>query len=244
MFVLTQGFLEPSHFKANCLKKYLVLNKPSLYCSFVDNSSHHCHSDGSITADYGAQSTQSLGHKGAPLTGLKPQANKVGTLPKRRDTGADGKCFLSQRNSPVLFIQLEQPQTQPIASILCQMVLSTIHFTAHTPALKSLHNVGPRMNSSWAAAASDPSEECMVTVSTLERQHMASWSGTASTSNRATLSRGSHKRPGTDPSLNGHKPANSTEKREHCECPSSWACDRIALRVGKCKAVVYFGKEK
>lgn len=110
---------------------------------------------------------------------------------------------------------------QQIASILCQMILSTIHFTAHTPALKSLHSVGPRMNSSWAAAASDPSEECMVTVSTLERQHMASWSGTASTSNRATLSRGSHKRPGTDPSLNGHKPTNSTEKREHCECPSS-----------------------
>lgn len=110
---------------------------------------------------------------------------------------------------------------QQIASILCQMILSTIHFTAHMPALKSLHSVGPRMNSSWAAAASDPSEECMVTVSTLERQHMASWSSTASTSNRATLSSGSHKRPGTDPSLNRHKPANSTEKREHCECPSS-----------------------
>lgn len=113
---------------------------------------------------------------------------------------------------------------QPITSILRQMILSPIHFTAHTPALKSLHSVGPRMNSSWAAAASDSSEECMVTVSTLERQHMASWSGTASTSNRATLSRGSHKRPGTDPSLNGHKPANSTEKREHCECPSSRVC--------------------
>lgn len=113
------------------------------------------------------------------------------------------------------------------------MILSTLHFTAHTPAMKSLHSVGPRLNSSWAAAASDPSEECMVTVSTLERQHMASWSGTASTSNRATLSRGSHRRPGTDPSLNGHKPANSTEKREHCEWPSSWACVRIALGVGK-----------
>lgn len=145
---------------------------------------------------------------------------------------------------PVHFIQLERPQMQQIAFILCQMILSTIHFTAHTPALKSLHSVAPRMNSSWAAAASDSSEECMVTVSTLERQHMASWSGTASTSNRATLSRGSHKRPGTDPSLNGHKPANSTEKREHCEWLSFWACVRVALRVGKCKAAVYFGKEK
>uniref|UniRef100_H3C1P5 Roundabout guidance receptor 2 n=1 Tax=Tetraodon nigroviridis TaxID=99883 RepID=H3C1P5_TETNG len=53
------------------------------------NSSHQCRSDGSITADYGAQSTQSLGHKGAPFTDLKPQTNKVGTLPRRRDTSAD-----------------------------------------------------------------------------------------------------------------------------------------------------------
>lgn len=67
--------------------------KPSLCSSFVGNSSHHGRSDGSISADYGAQSTQSLGHKGAPLTSLKPQTNKVGTLPRRRDTGADGGCF-------------------------------------------------------------------------------------------------------------------------------------------------------
>lgn len=60
---------------------------------FIGKSSHQCRSDGSITADYGAQSTQSLGHKGAPLTGLKPQTNKVGTLPRRRDTSADGKGF-------------------------------------------------------------------------------------------------------------------------------------------------------
>ncbi|KAF3841373.1 hypothetical protein F7725_007235 [Dissostichus mawsoni] len=59
----------------------------------------------------------------------------------------------------------------------------------------------------------------MVTVSTLERQHMASWSGTT-TSNRATLSRGSHKRPGTDPSHNGHPSTNSTEKREHSSYPA------------------------
>lgn len=90
---------------------------------------------------------------------------------------------------------------------------STIHSTAHTPVAKPLHSVGSRMHSSWAAAASDPSDECMVTVSTLERQHMASWSGTT-TSGRATLSRGSHRRLGTDP------PTNNTEKREHCECLS------------------------
>ncbi|XP_035035447.2 roundabout homolog 2 isoform X1 [Hippoglossus stenolepis] len=134
-----------------------------------------CRSDGSGTADHGAQGTHSLGHKRAPLTGLKPQTDKVGTLSRRRDANADA---------------------------------------AHTPAIKSLHSVGSRMHSSWAAAGSDPSEECMVTVSTLERQHMASWSGTT-TSNRATLSRGSHKRPGTDPSHNGHPPTNSTERREH-----------------------------
>lgn len=141
--------------------------------------------------------------------------------------------FPSKLDASVHIIQFKQPQTQQIAPIICQMILSTIHFTAHTPAMKSLHSVGPRLNSSWAAAASDPSEECMVTVSTLERQHMASWGGTASTSNRATLSRGSHRRPGTDPSLNGHKPANSTEKREHCEYPSSRPCVCVAFRVGK-----------
>lgn len=119
-------------------------------------------------------------------------------------------------------------------------LLST-HPTAHTPVMKSLHSVGSRMHSSWAAAASDPSEECMVTVSTLERQHMASWSGT-STSNRATLSRGSHKRPGTDPSHNGHPPTNSTEKREHCKCQSSWGhiCGHTLhiMDVIQCKQVL------
>ncbi|XP_044227558.1 roundabout homolog 2-like [Thunnus albacares] len=137
-------------------------------------SSQQRRSGSSGAADHGAQGTHSLGHKRAPLTGLKPQSDKVGTLPRRKDTNTD----------------------------------------AHAPAVKSLHSVGSRMHSSWAAAASDPSEECMVTVSTLERQHMASWSGTT-TSNRATLSRGSHKRPGTDPSHNGHPPTNSTEKRDH-----------------------------
>ncbi|XP_030294623.1 roundabout homolog 2-like isoform X1 [Sparus aurata] len=166
-------------------ERYAVVSKN--LCGFeytpghsVDNldgsgkSSQHCRSDGSGTADHGAQGTHSLGHKMAPLSGLKPQSDKVGTLPRRRDANTD----------------------------------------AHTPVMKSLHSVGSRMHSSWAAAASDPSEECMVTVSTLERQHMASWSGTT-TSNRATLTRGSHKRPGTDPSHNGHPSTNSTEKREH-----------------------------
>ncbi|XP_075876403.1 roundabout homolog 2-like [Nelusetta ayraudi] len=133
---------------------------------------HQCRSDNSVATDHGLHNTHSLGHKGAPLIALKPQADKVGTLPRRRDAAAD----------------------------------------THAPAMKSLS----RMNSSWAAAASDPSEECMVTVSTLERQHMASWSGTTSASSRATLGRGSHKRPGTDPSHhNSHAPTNSTERREH-----------------------------
>ncbi|XP_058483527.1 roundabout homolog 2-like isoform X4 [Solea solea] len=131
-------------------------------------------SDTSGTANHGTQGMHSLGHKRALLTGLKPQADKVGTLSRGRDTNTD----------------------------------------THTPTMKSLHSVGSHMHGSWAAAGSDPSEECMVTVSTLERQHMASWSGTA-TSNKATLSRGSHKRPGTDPSHSGHPPTNSTERREH-----------------------------
>nr|XP_040038202.1 roundabout homolog 2-like isoform X2 [Gasterosteus aculeatus aculeatus] len=135
------------------------------------HSYQHCYPDPSGPEDHG---THSLGHKRAPLTGLKPQTGKVGTLPRRRDTNTD----------------------------------------AHTPAAKSLHSLGSRMHSSWAAAASDPSEECMVTVSTLERQHMASWSGTT-TCNRGTLSRGSHKRPGTEALHNGHPSTSSTEKREH-----------------------------
>uniref|UniRef100_UPI003AAF281C roundabout homolog 2-like n=1 Tax=Centroberyx gerrardi TaxID=166262 RepID=UPI003AAF281C len=135
--------------------------------------SQQCRSDSSGSTDNGALGTQSLGHKRAPLTGLKPRTDTVGTLPRRRDTNTE----------------------------------------AHASALKSLHSVGARMHSSWAAAASDPSEECMVTVSTLERQHMASWSGTT-TSSRATLSRGTHQRPGTDPSHSGHPPTNSTEKRD------------------------------
>ncbi|KAM4726792.1 LOW QUALITY PROTEIN: roundabout homolog 2-like [Anableps anableps] len=137
-------------------------------------STHHSHTDSFGTSDHGAHGTHSLGHKGAPLTGHKLQTEKVGTLPRRRDTNTD----------------------------------------SHTPATKSLHSMGSHMQSPWAAAASHPSEECMVTVSTLERQHMASWSGTTS-SGRATLGRGSHKRPGTELSHDGHPSTNGTEKREH-----------------------------
>ncbi|XP_068600470.1 roundabout homolog 2-like [Brachionichthys hirsutus] len=136
--------------------------------------SQQCHSGGSGTMDHGAHGTHSLGHKGAPLTGHKPQMDKVGTLPRQRDNVAD----------------------------------------AHTPVMKSLHNMGSCMHSPWAASTPDSSEECMVTVSTLERQHMASWSGTT-TSNRATLSRDPSKRPGAAPSYNGQPPTHGTEKREH-----------------------------
>ncbi|XP_032432671.1 LOW QUALITY PROTEIN: roundabout homolog 2-like [Xiphophorus hellerii] len=137
-------------------------------------STLHSHTDSFGSSDHSAHGTHSLGHKGAPLTGHKPQTDKVGTLPRRRDTNTD----------------------------------------SHAPATKSMHSMGSHMQSPWAAAAPHPSEECMVTVSTLERQHMASWSGTTS-SGRATLGRGSHKRPSTELSHNGHPSTNGTEKREH-----------------------------
>ncbi|XP_027887631.1 roundabout homolog 2-like isoform X1 [Xiphophorus couchianus] len=137
-------------------------------------STLHSHTDSFGSSDHSAHGTHSLGHKGAPLTGHKPQTDKVGTLPRRRDTNTD----------------------------------------SHAPATKSMHSMGSHMQSPWAAAAPHPSEEFMVTVSTLERQHMASWSGTTS-SGRATLGRGSHKRPSAELSHNGHPSTNGTEKREH-----------------------------
>ncbi|XP_023198329.1 roundabout homolog 2-like isoform X2 [Xiphophorus maculatus] len=137
-------------------------------------STLHSHTDSFGSSDHSAHGTHSLGHKGAPLTGHKPQTDKVGTLPRRRDTNTD----------------------------------------SHAPATKSMHSMGSHMQSPWAAAAPHPSEECMVTVSTLERQHMASWSGTTS-SGRATLGRGSHKRPSAELPHNGHPSTNGTEKREH-----------------------------
>ncbi|XP_077402728.1 roundabout homolog 2-like [Vanacampus margaritifer] len=134
-----------------------------------------CRSDSSGATDRGAQNTHSLGHKRAQLNGLKSQTNKVGTLPRRKDTNQEA---------------------------------------THGPQVKGLHSTGCRMNSSWGSAASNPSEECMVTVSTLERQHMGTW-GDTSTSNRATLSRASHKRPAAEASHNGHLLTNSKEKRDH-----------------------------
>uniref|UniRef100_A0A1A8JH97 Roundabout, axon guidance receptor, homolog 2 n=1 Tax=Nothobranchius kuhntae TaxID=321403 RepID=A0A1A8JH97_NOTKU len=165
--------------------RYAVVSKnlcgfeytPSHSVDSLDNSGKAFHpglSDSFGTADQGPRGTHSLGHKRAPLTGHSSQTEKVGTLPRRRETKTESQ----------------------------------------TPVTKTLHGMGSHVNSSWAAAASNPSEECMVTVSTLERQHMASWSGTAS-SGRATLSRGSHKRPGTDLSHNGHLSANGTDNREH-----------------------------
>ncbi|XP_054610309.1 roundabout homolog 2-like isoform X2 [Dunckerocampus dactyliophorus] len=104
-----------------------------------------------------------------------------------------------------------KPQTGKIGTLPRRKDNNT---EAHAPAVKSLHSSGSRMNSSWASTASDHSEECMVTVSTLERQHMTSWGATPAP-NRATLSQASHNRPGTEASHNGKLLTNSTEKRDH-----------------------------
>ncbi|XP_041741953.1 roundabout homolog 2 isoform X4 [Coregonus clupeaformis] len=77
-----------------------------------------------------------------------------------------------------------------------------------SPAPEPVHSVGARLHGSWAAGGSDPPEECM--VSTLERQHMASWSGRSS--NMGTLGRARHRAvAGTDHPHNGHPPPNSIE---------------------------------
>lgn len=60
----------------------------------VGKSSQQRRSGSSGAADHGAQGTHSLGHKRAPLTGLKPQTDKVGTLPRRKDNNTDGKLSL------------------------------------------------------------------------------------------------------------------------------------------------------
>ncbi|KAJ3588696.1 hypothetical protein NHX12_009550 [Muraenolepis orangiensis] len=81
----------------------------------------------------------------------------------------------------------------------------------------ALNSLGRMHNSSWASASSDPSEECMVTVSTLEREHMASWG--PSVGSRGTLGRGPRQRPHPDhhtPAGNPHPPSGRTERREHC----------------------------
>ena len=78
--------------------------------------------------------------------------------------------------------------------------------------------MGARLHGSWAAGGSDPPEECM--VSTLERQHMASWSGTPA--NMGTLGRARHRAgAGIDHphnSHNGHPPPNSTEQNYGERC--------------------------
>ncbi|XP_052313218.1 roundabout homolog 2-like isoform X2 [Oncorhynchus keta] len=84
--------------------------------------------------------------------------------------------------------------------------------TDASPAPEQVNSVGARLHGSWAAGGSDPPEECM--VSTLERQHMASWSGTPA--NMGTLGRARHRAgAGIDHphnSYNGHPPPNSTEQ--------------------------------
>ncbi|XP_013859386.1 roundabout homolog 2 isoform X1 [Austrofundulus limnaeus] len=124
------------------------------------------------------------------------------------DHAAHGTHSLGHKRAP---LAAHSPQTDKVGTLPSQRDAKT---DSQTSATKSLHGMSSHIHSSWAAAASDPSKECMVTVSTLERQHMASWSGAAS-SGRATLSRGSHKRPGTDLSHNGHPSTNATDNREH-----------------------------
>ncbi|RVE63618.1 hypothetical protein OJAV_G00138080 [Oryzias javanicus] len=124
------------------------------------------------------------------------------------DRAGQGTHSLGHKRAPLTG---HKPQTDEVGTLPRRRDTNT---DAHTTAVKPLNSMGSHMHSSWAAAASDPSEECMVTVSTLERQHMASWSGTTS-SGRTTMNMGSQKRPGTDFSHNGHHSTNGTEKREH-----------------------------
>lgn len=61
----------------------------------IGKTSQQCQSDISGPVDHGVKCTHSLGHKRAPLTGHNPQSDKVGTLPRRRDTDPDSKLTLS-----------------------------------------------------------------------------------------------------------------------------------------------------
>lgn len=67
------------------------IKKIKILLSFLGKNLHQCRSDNSVTTDHGLHNTHSLGHKGAPLIALKPQADKVGTLPRRRDAAVDSK---------------------------------------------------------------------------------------------------------------------------------------------------------
>lgn len=85
----------------------------------IGKSSQQCRSDSSGSADHGAQGTHSLGHKRAPLSGLKPQTGKVGTLPRRRDTNTDGK--LSLLPSQALFARESSIKVNSIRSASIMM---------------------------------------------------------------------------------------------------------------------------
>lgn len=119
---------ETIHVQA-CLAIYLSSWTLSLSLLIVGKSSQQCHSDSSGTADHGAQGTHSLGHKRAPMTGLKPQADKVGTLPRRRDTNTDGKSLHSQTlfiRALLRYSKLTEESLYHVASF-CQIPSSTIH---------------------------------------------------------------------------------------------------------------------
>lgn len=76
----------------------------------VGKSSHQCCSDSCGTTDRSGQGSQSLGHKGAPLSGLKPQTDKVGTLPRRRDTNTDSELRLLHS---VFFVHCNELKAMP-----------------------------------------------------------------------------------------------------------------------------------
>lgn len=84
----------------------------------VGKSSQQCPSDSSGTVDHGGQGTQSLGHKRAPLTGIKPQTEKIGTLPRRRDADAEGE--------PVRRSSHRGPISWCLICVSCQIPSSTV----------------------------------------------------------------------------------------------------------------------
>lgn len=112
----------------------------------VGKSSQQRRPDTSDTADHGAQGTHSLGHKRAPLTGHKPQTDKVGTLPRRRDTNTDGE--LSLLHSQTLFTRTSSisinatrcgsvmmSHLYPLPNILIYNPLNSPHTSHEVPAL-------------------------------------------------------------------------------------------------------------
>ena len=110
-----------------------------------------------------------------------------------------------------MFNRLQRPLCiTHLGSCINQCLMSSSPSSVASPTPEPVHSVGARLHGSWASGGSDPPEECM--VSTLERQHMASWSGRSS--NMATLGRTRHRAAagaGTDHPHNIHPPPNSTE---------------------------------